>query len=173
MLVCCEGNLDRDNACRMCREREVDAACKRRGSVRQATAAVVCTRGMRIYCSTPSLEANCGLIDGGLGLLKCHICTFIKQSHIACQCQRPLCCPAKQSLHGPTTGIGPNSRAVRPMTYGERGSVSAGHAMGIFFRPFPTRACPPPPPHHPVGPNFSHHKARVQAVGWFPLGTRK
>ena len=25
----------------------------------------------------------------------------------------------------------------------------------------------------PVGPNFSHHKARVQAVGWFPLGTRK
>ena len=24
-----------------------------------------------------------------------------------------------------------------------------------------------------VGPNFSHHKARVQAVGWFPLGTRK
>ena len=32
-------------------------------------------------------------------------------------------------------------------------------------------------PHHTpppsVGPNFSHHKARVQAVGWFPLGTRK
>ena len=24
-----------------------------------------------------------------------------------------------------------------------------------------------------VGPNFSHHKARVQAVGWFLLGTRK
>ena len=32
--------------------------------------------------------------------------------------------------------------------------------------------CPPPPP-DPVGPNFSHHKARVQAVGWFPLGSRK
>ena len=32
---------------------------------------------------------------------------------------------------------------------------------------------PPPPPESPVGPNFSHHKARVQAVGWFPLGTRK
>ena len=30
-----------------------------------------------------------------------------------------------------------------------------------------------PPPPRPVGPNFSHHKARVQAVGWFPLGTRK
>ena len=26
---------------------------------------------------------------------------------------------------------------------------------------------------HSVGPNFSHHKARVQAVGWFPLGIRK
>ena len=33
--------------------------------------------------------------------------------------------------------------------------------------------CPPPPPNPSVGPNFSHHKARVQAVGWFPLGTRK
>ena len=34
---------------------------------------------------------------------------------------------------------------------------------------------PPPTPakYHSVGPNFSHHKARVQAVGWFPLGTRK
>ena len=32
---------------------------------------------------------------------------------------------------------------------------------------------PPPPPNPSVGPNFSHHKARVQAVGWFPLGTRK
>ena len=32
---------------------------------------------------------------------------------------------------------------------------------------------PPPPPWLSVGPNFSHHKARVQAVGWFPLGTRK
>ena len=31
---------------------------------------------------------------------------------------------------------------------------------------------PPPPPNGSVGPNFSHHKARVQAVGWFPLGTR-
>ena len=30
-----------------------------------------------------------------------------------------------------------------------------------------------PPPICSVGPNFSHHKARVQAVGWFPLGTRK
>ena len=35
--------------------------------------------------------------------------------------------------------------------------------------------CNPTPPHcRPlVGPNFSHHKARVQAVGWSPLGTRK
>ena len=32
---------------------------------------------------------------------------------------------------------------------------------------------PPPPSPSSVGPNFSHHKARVQAVGWFPLGTRK
>ena len=31
----------------------------------------------------------------------------------------------------------------------------------------------PPPFADSVGPNFSHHKARVQAVGWFPLGTRK
>ena len=30
---------------------------------------------------------------------------------------------------------------------------------------------PPPPPF--VGPNFSHHKARVQAVGWSPLGIKK
>ena len=39
----------------------------------------------------------------------------------------------------------------------------------------PLGAPPPPPPTPPpsVGPNFSHHKARVQAVGWFPLGTRK
>ena len=35
------------------------------------------------------------------------------------------------------------------------------------------RTHPPPPPPCSVGPNFSHHKARVQAVGWFPLGTRK
>ena len=32
---------------------------------------------------------------------------------------------------------------------------------------------PRPPSKVSVGPNFSHHKARVQAVGWFPLGTRK
>ena len=32
---------------------------------------------------------------------------------------------------------------------------------------------PPPPLSGLVGPNFSHHKARVQAVGWSPLGTRK
>ena len=32
---------------------------------------------------------------------------------------------------------------------------------------------PPTPLLLSVGPNFSHHKARVQAVGWFPLGTRK
>ena len=31
----------------------------------------------------------------------------------------------------------------------------------------------PAPPQPSVGPNFSHHKARVQAVGWFLLGTRK
>ena len=31
----------------------------------------------------------------------------------------------------------------------------------------------PPPPLSLVGPNFSHHKARVQAVGWSPLGTWK
>ena len=29
------------------------------------------------------------------------------------------------------------------------------------------------PPLTSVGPNFSHHKARVQAVGWLPLGTKK
>ena len=33
-------------------------------------------------------------------------------------------------------------------------------------------AHPPPRKELSVGPNFSHHKARVQAVGWFPLGTR-
>ena len=31
---------------------------------------------------------------------------------------------------------------------------------------------PPPPPLF-VGPNFSHHKARVQAVGWFPVGDQE
>ena len=35
------------------------------------------------------------------------------------------------------------------------------------------RICDHPSPPQGVGPNFSHHKARVQAVGWFPLGTRK
>ena len=42
--------------------------------------------------------------------------------------------------------------------------------------PAPVAPAPPPAtfPRPPVGPNFSHHKARVQAVGWFPpLGTRK
>ena len=29
------------------------------------------------------------------------------------------------------------------------------------------------PPSVSVGPNLSHHKARVQAVGWFLVGTRK
>ena len=42
---------------------------------------------------------------------------------------------------------------------------------GDSVGPKPRRQPLPPPP--PVGPNFSHHKARVQAVGWFPLGTRK
>ena len=32
---------------------------------------------------------------------------------------------------------------------------------------------PPPPRDDPVGPNFSHHKARVQAVGWFPVGDQE
>ena len=32
---------------------------------------------------------------------------------------------------------------------------------------------PPPPPPGSVGPNLGHHKGRVQAVGWPPLGTRK
>ena len=31
----------------------------------------------------------------------------------------------------------------------------------------------PPPPYLSVGPNFRHPKARVQAVGLFPFGTRK
>ena len=30
-----------------------------------------------------------------------------------------------------------------------------------------------PPPPVSVGPNFSHHKARVQAVGWFPVGDQE
>ena len=30
-----------------------------------------------------------------------------------------------------------------------------------------------PPPPLCVGPNFSHHKARVQAVGWFPFGDQE
>ena len=37
--------------------------------------------------------------------------------------------------------------------------------------PLEPRGRPPPP--DLVGPNFGHHKARVQAVGWSPLGTRK
>ena len=32
---------------------------------------------------------------------------------------------------------------------------------------------PPPPSFCFVGPNFSHHKARVQAVGWFPVGDQE
>ena len=35
---------------------------------------------------------------------------------------------------------------------------------------------PPPPPSPPpvsVGPNFSRHKARVQAMGWFPVGNQE
>ena len=32
---------------------------------------------------------------------------------------------------------------------------------------------PPPPPLPPVGPNFSHHKARVQALGWLPVGDQE
>ena len=39
--------------------------------------------------------------------------------------------------------------------------------------PAVTSEAPPPPSCASVGPNFSHHKARVHAVGWFPLGTRK
>ena len=34
-------------------------------------------------------------------------------------------------------------------------------------------ATPPPPLLGSVGPNLSHNKARVQAVGWPPLGSRK
>ena len=33
---------------------------------------------------------------------------------------------------------------------------------------------PPPPPPRPLSaPDFSHHKARVQAVGWFPFGDQQ
>ena len=32
---------------------------------------------------------------------------------------------------------------------------------------------PPPPPALSVGPNFSHHKARVHAMGWFPFGDQQ
>ena len=45
-----------------------------------------------------------------------------------------------------------------------------------FFAPGvlgPGAVMPLPPLPPSFGPNFSHHKARVQAVGWFPLGTRK
>ena len=38
--------------------------------------------------------------------------------------------------------------------------------------------CPPPPrldppTHASVGPNLSHHKVRVQAVGWPPVGSQE
>ena len=57
-------------------------------------------------------------------------------------------------------------------------SLSVCHSEGggvlLWLSAVPIHPCPPPPPpKHSVGPNFSHHKARVQAVGWFPLGTRK
>ena len=51
-----------------------------------------------------------------------------------------------------------------------RGRVSLGR-HGPSMRP--AAPPPPPPPPNSVGPNFSHHKARVQAVGWFLVGTRK
>ena len=31
----------------------------------------------------------------------------------------------------------------------------------------------PPRPYPPVGPNLSHHKARVLAMGWTPVGDQK
>ena len=38
--------------------------------------------------------------------------------------------------------------------------------------PYVPSVCPPPPP-RPVGPNFSHHNARVQAMGWLPVGNQE
>ena len=48
-----------------------------------------------------------------------------------------------------------------------RGSPPPSSREGGLWPPAQTPLCPL------VGPNFSHHKARVQAVGWSPLGTRK
>ena len=66
----------------------------------------------------------------------------------------------------PTQTIGGNTPVPPPKPLGvpQRGPV--GQNPG-------TPTTPPPPLAPSVGPNFSHHKASVQAVGWFPLGTRK
>ena len=70
---------------------------------------------------------------------------------------------------------------INPMEAGTWGQEDSGWAQagrpggGRFVHPsLPSPLTPsPPPPPSSVGPNFSHHKARVQVVGWFPLGTRK
>ena len=63
---------------------------------------------------------------------------------------------------------------MAPWPYAAPEIPALGGGGGLRPRAEPTKAPPPPPRSwHPVGPNFSHHKARVQAVGWFPLGTRK
>ena len=51
--------------------------------------------------------------------------------------------------------------------------VDEGDGDGEVQEVDPPNDPPPPPQVASIGPNFSHHKARVQAVGWFPLGTRK
>ena len=80
----------------------------------------------------------------------------------------------------------PNTGRRSTATYGDKKETPplcarAGRAGGRPSQPPhtsnkeppPPPAAPPPPPRHCVGPNFRHHKARVQAVGWFPLGARK
>ena len=57
----------------------------------------------------------------------------------------------------------------RSCSSGREENCSTGGGGGDTEAHFPT----PPPSLASVGPNFSHHKARVQGVGWFPLGTRK
>ena len=74
-------------------------------------------------------------------------------------------------MSGATTGLEVRQRALagRPvldLTKGGRPPARMHPKLCKLYGPRPRGM-------HSVGPNFSHHKARVQAVGWFLLGTRK
>ena len=105
----------------------------------------------------------------------CEFCTsfFPQQMYLP-----PLCTPPPHvgpvpphwggGLHNTIMAL-----KLQQLQYNQKKIVLRRVRRQVFPTLFYQSDAPHPPQLHSVGPNFSHHKARVQAVGWFLVGTRK